>query len=134
MNNITQIKVNGIIYDIVDARVPQWALQPEQVTKHNTTSYWNQHHDFVPAAGEIIVYDDGASTIEGGTIPQIKIGDGSAYISDLPFINAHIVSTLSEHISNQSIHTSLEEKEFWNDKVTCYLDTIDTETIVFMKN
>ena len=50
-------------------------------------------------------------------IPGIKIGDGRAYVQDLPFIDEELRDTIMEHINNQDIHVSLQEKLFWNNKI-----------------
>lgn len=45
-----------------------------------TTAYWNEHKDFIPKAGEIVVY------IDSNTNPlQFKIGDGVTTVKDLSF-------------------------------------------------
>ena len=54
-------------------------------------------------------------------VPGIKIGDGSAYVVDLPFVNI-----------------TSEQVNFWNNKVNCYLETELTdegnnETLVFTR-
>ncbi len=54
-------------------------------------------------------------------VPGVKIGDGSAYVVDLPFVNV-----TSEQIS------------FWNNKVNCYLEPElipngNSETLIFTR-
>ena len=36
-----------------------------------------------------------------------------------------------DHINNNDIHVTLEEKEFWNNKVRAYYSQVEDETIVF---
>jgi hypothetical protein len=53
--------------------------------KHDKAQAWAQS-DLVPLAGEIIVYDSDA---DNPKIPaQIKIGDGTTKVKDLPFYDA----------------------------------------------
>lgn len=76
---------NNIIYN---ARFEQ---------KHDLESKWSSIPDFIPKAGEIIIYDSDEDNPE----PRIKIGDGEKTISTLPF--ATITETeLNNIISNLS--------------------------------
>lgn len=66
--------------------------------KHDLEKNWNAAADFIPLAGEIIIYDK--EVTESGDIDisklpdrdyayaydRMKIGDGSSLLSDLPFI------------------------------------------------
>lgn len=66
-------------------------LVPENTPdiKYGSTSYWTSLSNYIPAAGEIIIYTDKDVIIDDGqtkNIPGIKIGDGLAYGIDLPFI------------------------------------------------
>ena len=62
--------------------------------KRDTTANWNAARGFVPMAGEVIIYTDYSSyqkevngRIKTILIPGIKIGDGGAYVQDLPFVD-----------------------------------------------
>ena len=90
----------------------------------HTTSYWQAHPTYLPALGEIIVYSD-RSTIHGVNEPGIKIGDGNAYVADLPFID----DTIQAHINNSAIHITTEERNFWNNKLNCD-DIVEHETLL----
>jgi hypothetical protein len=46
------------------------------VMKHDTSTNWNKATNFIPLAGEIIVYDD---------LKKIKVGDGITKVDKLPF-------------------------------------------------
>jgi len=93
----------------------------------DTTANWNAHPAFRPEKGEIIIYTDhGTISDEFGenvNVPGIKIGDGDAYLIDLPFVNAdvryQILTELRLHSGNTEIHVTSEEKEFWNNKLNC---------------
>ena len=56
-------------------------LQTRVQMKHDTETNWNKATNFVPLAGEIIVYD----VDETNLTPRVKIGDGSTLLADLPF-------------------------------------------------
>lgn len=47
--------------------------------KHDTAANWAKAVNFVPAKGEVIIYDD--------MDPPFKIGDGLRNVNDLPFTN-----------------------------------------------
>ena len=51
--------------------------------KHDTEANWNKATNFVPLAGEIIVYD--ADNIHKDT--RIKVGNGSTKVTELPFLS-----------------------------------------------
>lgn len=51
--------------------------------KHDIEANWNKATNFIPKVGEMIVYDKDSNF----NYPRIKIGDGSANVINLPFIN-----------------------------------------------
>ena len=54
--------------------------------KRDTTANWNAATTFIPLEGEIILYTD-YYTDSGGVIhPNLKVGNGSSLLSDLPFV------------------------------------------------
>lgn len=57
-------------------------LKARVVNKHDTETNWNKATNFVPKAGEIILYDADASH----TLPRIKIGDGTTAVTSLSFL------------------------------------------------
>lgn len=106
--------------------------------RYNTTAGWRADLSFVPAPGEIIVYTDKATYEEDGqtvTVPGIKIGDGSAYGIDLPFLGEvetnQVLQQLNAHTSNTDIHITAAERTFWNKKLNC---SLTGETLVFNRD
>lgn len=98
-----------------------------------TTAEWNaEDPKSISKSGVIYIVSDANSYEEEYTennetltrtvyVPGIKIGDGSAYVVDLPFVN----------ITSEQIN-------FWNNKVNCYLEIElinegDNETLVFTR-
>lgn len=83
----------------------------------NTKSTWDERIDFIPKAGQIILYTD----YFGPDLPAIKIGDGLAYLIDLPVIGnglaQQLSSILASHLVDHSRHVTDEEKSFWNNKL-----------------
>ena len=97
----------------------------------DTVDHWNAQKDFIGEAGHIYVYTDYTEK-DGEKIAGIKISDGKAYLIDTPFVSGN-TDELYRHINDQSIHVTDEEKDFWNNKVTCFLSQGDEETLVFTK-
>ena len=99
-----------------------------------TTEYWNNKPQLIPKKDTIIIYTDYQSKEEEGNIiniPGIKIADGSAFLIDQPFVDEDIRKVVSSHINNSDIHIIPQEREFWNNKVRCYLDTLEQDNIIF---
>lgn len=119
--------------------------------KRDTTAHWNNARGFVPMAGEVIIYDDyqiktwqveeyGEIVTKTENIPGIKIGDGNAYVQDLPFVDEDLRDKLMTHINNSEVHTTLAEKLFWNNKVNVddayeqIHDELEDETLILNRN
>lgn len=81
-----------------------------------TTEYWNSQTTLVSVKDTVYVYTD-YETVEGEAIPNIKIGDGDAYVIDLPFISGSGVT--AEQIAN------------WDNKVSVMVDPTNPENIIF---
>ena len=92
--------------------------------KRDTTLHWNQARGFIPLAGEAIIYTDYKTIrkeVDGEMknvfVPGVKIGDGQTYVQDLPFVDTELRDRIMEHINNENIHVTLQEKLFWNNKL-----------------
>lgn len=111
-NGAASLNVNGI--------VPMAELPIE----YGTTAQLNSDIIYVPERGQIIIYSDhGTITKNNQTynVPGIKIGDGSAYLVDLPFVGDDQIQTvllaLQTHINDTTVHVSLSDREKWNNKL-----------------
>lgn len=89
---------------------------------YDTTANWKQKTSYIAPVGTIIVYTD-RNVIDGVKYAGVKLGDGLAYVVDLPFVGddiaAQVVAMLNEHVNDTGIHVTSEEKEFWNNKLNC---------------
>ena len=90
---------------------------------YNTCEFWNSKPSLIGQAGYLYIYSD--YDVENNLV-AIKVGDGNAYLKDLPFLD----KLYAEHIANMDIHITSEEREFWNNKMRCY---IDGTRIIFTK-
>lgn len=100
----------------------------------DTTNNWNTYSGLISEKNAVYVYTDYKQVSIGNNvklIPGIKIGDGSAYLIDLPFITDSNTQTIANHIADTQIHTNSVEKGYWNNKVTCNIDQEDSENLIF---
>ena len=124
------LKRSGKNYDA------EWKAVEEAGFRHiyyDTTANWNAQTTMVSEAGAIYIYSD-YSTVDGVCVPGIRIGDGMAYLADLPFASQETLSILTRHINNTDIHITARERAFWNNKVTSVLDRLDAENLVLTKD
>ena len=88
--------------------------------KRDTTAGWDAARGFVPLQGEVIIYLDGSWIERDGqkiNVPMIKIGDGHAYVQDLPFVDEDLRIKLLAHVDASLLHVSEEDRQFWNHKI-----------------
>ena len=97
---------------------------------YGTTSEWNSQAQLISQINRIYVYTDYYTDSSGNPVPGVKIGDGNAYLIDRPFIT----KILDEHLADQIRHITSEERSFWNNKVTCFIDPNNTTRLVFTKD
>lgn len=93
----------------------------------NTTDGWNSQPNLVSVKNTVYVYSDYRHDEEGNSYPAFKVGDGLAYVIDLPFND----ELMAVHIADSSIHITDEEREFWNNKVSVFVDSENEEHIIF---
>jgi hypothetical protein len=96
----------------------------------NTTAYWNAQTSTPSVAGAIYIYSDHDKDDDDNDIPGIKVGTGNAYVPDLPFIDYKY----DQHLLDTVKHITAAERTAWNNKVRCYMDTTDTENLIFTTN
>lgn len=91
----------------------------------NTTAAWDSQVMLQSEANKLYIYTDHYIDSQNNVIAGIKVGDGNAYLIDLPFTDEAIM----DHISNTTIHVTAAEKAFWNNKVSCYY--AGDETVIY---
>ena len=115
--------------------------------KRDTTANWDAARGFIPLEGEVIVYNDYKTIIKEidgeeriVQIPGMKVGDGRAYVQDLPFIDEELRDKIMSHISNTDVRVSLAEKSFWNNKINVddayenIYNELENETLILNRN
>ena len=104
---------------------------------YDNTANWDAQASLISEEGALYIYSDHQITTDGvgnvAYIPGIRIGDGSSYLRDLAFLSGDMTAAFYEHINNTSVHVTPLEKEFWNNKVSSYLEVGDTENLVLSK-
>lgn len=104
-----------------------------------TKEEWNSQRDLISEKDTFYVYTN-YKTEDGKDIPGLKIGDGNAFLIDMPFAASgeQDLTQVFEHIRNAAIHVSAEDRNSWNnagsqinEKVTAHISSSDPENIVF---
>jgi hypothetical protein len=104
---------------------------------YDTTANWDAQPHIIAERGAIYIYSDHETIVDSvgniKNVPGVRIGDGTSFLIDLPFVSEHLAAVLLGHITNTEIHVTQAEKEFWNNKVSAYLTGDDMENLVFSK-
>lgn len=114
----------------INAEIQSFAIALNDNLLVATTEDWDSRRDLIGQKNVVYVYTDHEINEEGQPVPGFKVGDGLAYLIDLPFNDDLAI----RHIYNTGIHVTPEEKEFWNNKVTAYINASDTEQLILTKN
>lgn len=113
MNGMNELKGKLSIPDLINYGTVNTAE-----TLYNTVEGWNAQSGLISKAKTMYVYVNYDRDENDHPIAAFKIGDGNAYLIDLPFYAT----------------VSMEDKEFWNNKVRCYINPEDPENIIFTTN
>ena len=92
-----------------------------------TTATWNSQPQLVSARGYVYIYSDYKQNDQNQNIPGLKIGDGNAYLIDMPFSD----ELLYDHIIDRTVHITQEERESWNNKVRCFMSEVQDDILIF---
>ena len=103
------------------AELPYWYM---------TTAEWEKQPSMVSEPGALYIWSDYRQDEQGNNIPGVRIGDGNAYVTDLPFQDGDFLA----HIQNTDIHVTAEQKAYWDDKITCYIDPNNEHNLIFTKD
>ena len=103
---------NGGVLTNVGAVLDSLLQSSASIETHTSNEWAGDAGRVISSAHTFYIYDDGH-----GSVPRIKMGDGLAYISDLPFLDEGIWDELSSHINNSDIHVTLNDKLSWWNKL-----------------
>lgn len=95
-----------------------------------STATWNSKPQLISAKGYIYIYSDYRQNLQGDNIASMKVGDGTSYLIDMPFTD----ELLYAHVEDEVRHITAEEREFWNNKVRCYIDPLNEQHLIFTMN
>ena len=99
-----------------------------------TTEEWRQTPRLISEKNALYIYSDRdveTDPVSGQDInvPGIKVGDGTTYLIDLPFVD----DIIREHIRNTDIHITPQERDFWNNKNRGFVED-GTQTLTLTIN
>lgn len=110
--------INGtasVVQRITGSVVPGSGSGRKEVVS-KTTEEWNATPRLMSIKDVIYVYTD-HTIVEGRPVPAIKVGDGFAYVADLPFVSS-------------GTEVTPEQIAFWDNKVAAMVDPNDPETLI----
>ena len=93
----------------------------------NTTAAWSEQIDYAPPVGQLIIYTDG-NVVDGVNYPKFKVGDGNAYVVDLPFTEGEFEAALTQHLEDSTMHLSTTDRKKLENSVVL---TLEGENLVF---
>lgn len=82
-----------------------------------TTEEWAARTDLVSKKNNIYVWTD-YKQVGDQYVAGVKIGDGLAYVVDLPFLDAQFQA----HAADSDVHVTPQEKAFWNAKNRSFVE------------
>lgn len=97
---------------------PIYAPPSSKIISHTTAEWESLGVSTVSESGVLYVYTDYKQDESGNNIPGFKMGDGNAYVADLPFSSA----MFDMHMNNTDIHITAAEREKWNNKVSVLMN------------
>lgn len=125
MASISKIEIDGQVYTIKGDGAEILC---------DTTAGWQAKTSLVSQVGYVYVYTDHQSKTDENNniiyIPGVKIGDGNAYVVDLPFTD----TLYAQHIADTVTHITQADRNRWDNKVTCFIDDQNPTTIVFTRD
>lgn len=104
---------------------------------YDTTAAWDAQPELIAEEAVIYIYSDyQIYEDEAGNqtaIAGLKIGDGTSYLIDMPFVTDNMSGALIKHLADHVVHITAEERAFWNNKVSAYMDHTHDELLVLSK-
>jgi hypothetical protein len=79
---------------------------------YDTTEHWNARRNIIAKKGTIYIYSDHEKSNDQ-LVPGIKVGDGTSYLIDMPFIDNGLRDLLLHHINDSNVHVSETDRKKW---------------------
>lgn len=95
---------------------------------YDTSENWNKKSSLISEKGSLYIYSDKFSSGDI-PIPAIKVGDGNAYVIDLPFTS----DILNDHINNMVVHLSARDRWKLENSVCAEMSQVDEEELKLFK-
>lgn len=128
-DELSQDSENPVKNKVIYAAIEE-AKHESEAVQHDTTAGWNAQSDLISKEGTIYIYND-YKVIDGQNVAGIKIGDGKAYLIDMPFIDEFMY----QHIQDVDKHVSDEERNRWNNKLNVNdAQEVEYESLVFNRD
>lgn len=94
-----------------------------------TKSDWDSDRTLISEKDVLYIYSDYKVIQKDGQkihLPGLKIGDGLAYVVDLPFVD----TIYMKHITDTDIHITAEERTKWNKAITADVKSTDENLVL----
>ena len=116
---------NGLrLYDILIKH----HITSEEKVFYDTMEHWDSQPGLVGKIGCIYIYSDWGTSPDGRKVAGFKVGDGITLLKDIIFTD----QMYDDHIHDLLAHVSTEDRENWNNKVTCFYIK-NLEKLIFSK-
>jgi len=112
------------LYDIL---IKQHIASEDKVL-YDTMENWDAQPDLMSKEGYVYIYSDWGTSPDGRKVAGFKVGDGETLLKDIIFTD----QMYNDHIHDIICHITQEERENWNNKVTCFY-VKNLEKLVFQK-
>ena len=114
--------------------IPKVIGTAEDILHSDTTEGWNSNINTIAEKGHLYVYTDHHKVDNGdGTftdVPAMKVGDGTSYLIDMPFISTDDYDLLMDHINNWQIHVSENDRTRWDQNLSAQVNE-SRECLIF---
>lgn len=118
-------------YNIISGRINQ-----KLTVVAKTKAEWQNSGNITSQPGVLYVTTDYKTVTKDGTtyeIPAFKLGDGNAYIVDMPYATVD-EETFLNHVNDRVVHITQAEREFWNNKNRAEIDENNPECLIMTIN
>ena len=95
---------------------------------YDTMANWDSKPTLVGQRGCVYIYSDWGTSPDGRDVAGFKVGDGETLLKDIIFTD----QMYRDHVNDVLSHVSTEDRDNWNNKVTCFYIR-DLERLIFAK-